>query len=286
MTGISTPGAHHYPASHWVEIGALRLHYLACGAGEPVLLLHGWPTSSHLWRNVMPWMAPSNRVIALDLPGFGQSAKPLGRTYNFRFYTEAIAGFLKALSIEQTGLVVHDLGGPVGMMWAVKNPEKVSRLALLNTLVYPEMSWAVKVFLMMTFLPGIKRWLVSAAGLATAMRFGVVNKAAMTPAVLEPYQAPFATVAAQNALLKAAQGLHPKGFEEIARLLSRLTCPVRLIYGEKDRILPDIASTMVRLQRDLPQAALSALPDCGHFLQEDAPEELGRLLVRFFSAEA
>jgi haloalkane dehalogenase len=63
--------------SHRVQVDGLDLHYLEAGAGEPVLLLHGWPTSAFLWRNVMPIMADRCRVIALDLPGFGASAKPL-----------------------------------------------------------------------------------------------------------------------------------------------------------------------------------------------------------------
>ncbi|WP_179957804.1 alpha/beta fold hydrolase [Exilibacterium tricleocarpae] len=283
MHNNQTSALHHQPVSHRITCGDLELHYLACGAGEPLLLLHGWPTSSHLWRNVMPWLAPTHRVIALDLPGFGESSKPLGRTYSFKFYTAAIDAFLTELGIARTALVVHDLGGPAGLMWAAKNPQKVSRLALLNTLVYPKVSWAVKAFLLATVLPGVRHWLVSPAGLQWTLRLGVVNKAAITPVVMKPYCAPFASASARRALLQAARGMHPGGFTYIARQLPQIGVPVRLIYGAKDRILPDIAATMARLQADLPGAELTALPDCGHFLQEDAPAELGRLLADFFN---
>jgi haloalkane dehalogenase len=121
-----------------VEVDGMTLAYLSAGgdigAGAPVLLLHGWPTSSFLWRNVMPAIAAHRRVIALDLPGFGGSSKPLGASYSFRFFQRALDGFLAALKIDKIALVVHDLGGPVGLYWASQNPERLERLAILNTI--------------------------------------------------------------------------------------------------------------------------------------------------------
>ena len=95
-------------------------------------------------------------------------------------------------------------------------------------------------------------------------------------------QAPFKDRKARLALLKAGGNLSPKGFQQIARELPSLEVPVRIVFGERDRILPDVAETMRRVQRDLPQAEITALADCGHFLQEERPEEIGRLLAEFF----
>lgn len=261
----------------------IRLHYLEAGTGEPVLLIHGWPTSSHLWRDTMPAMAANNRVIAMDLPGFGRSDKPLDASYSFRYHERVLEAFLSALDIAAINLVVHDLGGPVGMYWAAKHRDRVLRLALLNTLVYPEMSWAVKAFVAATMIPGIKHLLASQVGLAWAMRFGVENKARIAGDVLRGYQTPFIGSDARRALLKTASGLHPKGFDTIAQALPEFDVPVRLIYGENDRILPDIANTMDRIMRDIPHAQRTSLPGCGHFLQEDAPDRVGQLLAEFLS---
>src|SRR5687767_15766766 len=96
-----------------VEVDDLRLAYRALGDGPPVLLLHGWPTSSFLWRNVMPPIARANRVVALDLPGFGGSDKPKGARYSFEFFEQAIDGFLAQLGIDAVAIAGHDLGGPV-----------------------------------------------------------------------------------------------------------------------------------------------------------------------------
>ena len=156
----------------YLDVEGLRLHYLTAGRGEPVVLLHGWPTSSFLWRNVMPPIAESNRVIALDLPGFGRSDKPLDASYSFRFFDRVLA----ALGIEATSLAVHDVGGPVGLYWACRRPGRVRRLAILNTLLYPEFSWAVVLFIAACRLPGLRSLMVSPWGLKQAMRFGVADR--------------------------------------------------------------------------------------------------------------
>jgi haloalkane dehalogenase len=269
--------------SSFVEVEGLRLHYLAAGRGAPVLLLHGWPTSSFLWRNIMPAIAEHRRVIALDLPGFGRSDKPLDASYSFRFFNRAIDGFVDALNIERLGLAVHDLGGPIGLHWAAQQPPgRVERLALLNTLLYPRMNWAVMAFVASCWIPGARALLASPWGLKTAMRLGVSDPRRLRPDTLEGTCAPFRERAARKALLKAGRGLSPKGMVELSAWLSTVKVPVRLLYGANDKILPNIAWTMARAQRELPHAELTRIDDCGHFLQEDRPEQVAEALAAFF----
>lgn len=267
----------------YLDVDGLRLHYVAAGEGEPVVLLHGWPTSSFLWRQVMRPIAENNRVIALDLPGFGLSDKPLDASYSFRFYNAALDGALAALDIETTSLAVHDLGGPIGLYWACQNPGRLRRLTILNTLVYPDFSWAVVLFVAACKLPGLRALMASPWGLRLAMRIGVTDQRKLSKEAIVGVQAPFASRDARRALLKAGGSLNPKGFRDIADKLPSLDVPVRVVYGERDRILPDVAETMRRLKQDLPQAEVTALADCGHFLQEERPDEVGRLLAEFFA---
>src|SRR5688500_3256839 len=118
-----------------VDVDGHRIAYREAGAGPVVLLVHGWPTSSYLWRNVMPAVAARHRVVALDLPGFGASDKPTDVRYNFAFFDSVFDGFLGALGIDgKVALGVHDLGGPLGLHWASQNPERLWALALFNTL--------------------------------------------------------------------------------------------------------------------------------------------------------
>lgn len=267
--------------SKFVEVEDLRLHYRERGTGSPVLFLHGWPTSSFLWRNVIEGLGPHTRAIALDLPGFGDSAKPLDASYSFRFHSRALDAFLAKLEIESVDLVVHDLGGPIGLYWACQDLDRVRRLVLLNTLVYPKPSWAVVAFIAACRLPGTRSWLSSPRGLRWAMRFGLADKERATEEMLNAVTAPFQARDDRVALLKSATSLHPKGFEEIAAALPSFSGPVLLAYGERDRILPDVAKTMSRVKEDLPQAEIHPLPACGHFLQEDCPERVSQLLRGF-----
>lgn len=267
--------------SHFIEINNVNIHYLLAGKGEPVLLLHGWPTSSFLWRNIIKDLSSDYRVIAPDLAGFGQSGKKFKDSYSFNYHDRIIEGLLKHLEIDQTNLVVHDLGGPVGLYWATKHPEKVLRLGLTNTLVFPEFSWAVKLFGLATLLPGIRNWLTSPAGLRGAIRFGVFQKKKLSKEVLTNYDSYFKTPEDRKTLLKTAQRLSLKGFHSIAQKLPEFKIPITCIYGEKDRILPDVAKTMQRVQNILPQTTITSIPNCGHFLQEDEPERLSTLLKAF-----
>ncbi|PRQ08527.1 alpha/beta fold hydrolase [Enhygromyxa salina] len=269
-------------SSHRIRAANLDLHWLEAGEGPVVLFVHGWPTSAQLWRNILPVVGQTHRAIALDLPGFGRSDKPLDQRYGFRFFEAAIEGFLAAIGVERLSLVVHDLGGPVGLYWACRHPERIDALALLNTLVFPKPSWAVVAFVAATYAPGVRRFLASPAGIAASMRLGVVNRERITDEVARMYGDPFVEWAAGKALLRTGQGLGPGGMRFIVETLpSFANIPVRMIYGEKDRILPDVATTMAKVGELLPHAEITAIPNCGHFLQEDQPDEVARLLSEF-----
>ncbi len=106
-----------------VTVGDLRIQYRELGEGPPVLLVHGWPTSSFLWRNIMPAIATHCRVLAIDMPGFGGSDKPVDCDYDEDFFNAAFDGFIDALGIDEPiGLAVHDAGGPFALYWASQRP--------------------------------------------------------------------------------------------------------------------------------------------------------------------
>ncbi|MBA3264595.1 MAG: alpha/beta fold hydrolase [Thermoleophilaceae bacterium] len=266
-----------------VQADGLEIGYRELGDGPPVVLLHGWPTSSFLWRDVMPAIARAHRVIAPDLPGFGVSDKPTGVRYDFAFFERALDGLLAKLGIESVGLAAHDLGGPIGVHWALDRPERVTGLALLNTLVYPQFSPTVMEFVKALTTPGLREQATSPEALAAAVRLGLADESKATDDLIAAVCAPFADETARRALADAGVGLDLEGFADIERRLPELRTPVRIIYGEQDQILPDVPDTAARVARDLPQARITALPQCGHFLQEEAPEEVGELLAEFFA---
>jgi pimeloyl-ACP methyl ester carboxylesterase len=266
-----------------VEVNGLDIAYREEGSGPAVLFLHGWPTSSFLWRNVIPAIARGNRVVAPDLPGFGASSKPLDVRYDFELFETVIDGLLAELDIEEVALAGHDLGGPIGVSWTLRNPERVPALALLNTLLYPDFDQTVIEFVNALSTPETRDRFTSAEGLEGVLKLGLAEDGNMTEEALAGVQAPFGDPDSRRALAAAGIQLRPERFTEIAAGLPSLGMPVRVIYGERDRILPDVAETMRRVARDVPRATVTALPDCGHFLQEERPEEVAELLGEFFA---
>jgi haloalkane dehalogenase len=231
----------------------------------------------------MPAIAEHNSVIAVDLPGFGGSDKPLDVRYDFDLYDRVLDGFLDRLEMDQIGFAVHDLGAPVGLHWMLANRDRVSRLAFLNSLVYPNFRPSLIEFVRTLMNPETRDTLVGPEGLTQIMRTGLADQSKLTGDLLAAVLEPFRDAPAREALAAAAWNLSPNGFKAYAERLGELDLPVRIIYGERDEVLTDIADTVARLARDLPQAEITALPHCGHFLQEDDPELVGRLLAEFFS---
>src|SRR4051812_49684891 len=116
------------------EVDGFRMHYVDEGDGEPILLLHGEPTWSYLWRNIIPQLP--GRKVAPDLIGFGRSDKPeeIG-WYSYDRHVASVAGLVDALDLRDLTLVVHDWGGPIGLRYAVDHPDRVARLVVLNTAI-------------------------------------------------------------------------------------------------------------------------------------------------------
>ena len=270
--------------SSYIVIDGKRIHYLTAGHGQPILLIHGWPTSAYLWRNLVEDLGNHHRAIAIDLPGFGNSDKDPSWSYSFRFYSRILDGFVDQLQLKNITLGVHDLGGPIGLFWMVNNMDKVERLLLFNTLVYPKLSWAVKAFGLATVLPGVRNWISSPAGIRWAMRLGVHQKSNLTDEIIQSYQEPFNNRPDRKSLLKSVQRLSKKGFLEIENRLKEFAGPVLILYGEKDRILPDVALTMARVQQELPRSKVVSFDNAGHFLQEDVHQELNEEIKIFMQS--
>jgi len=268
---------------HLMDVDGLTVAYLDEGQGRPLLLLHGWPTSSFLYRNITPVLAQRHRVVVPDLPGFGASSKPVDRTYSFELFASVLDALVERLGLDDLGLLVHDLGGPIGVHWALHRPGRVSRLALLNTLLYPDFDPTVIDFVMTLADEDRRHELVSEDGLREVLRVGVSHAEALSDESLDGITAPFTSEEDRRALAQAGFGLHPDGFADIARLLPDVQIPVLGLYGSDDTILPDVAETFAHVQRDVPHAQIEAVPGAGHFLQEEVPSLLAGRLSEFFA---
>ena len=268
----------------------LRLAHVELGPadGPMVVLLHGEPTYSRLWREVMPPLADAGlRAVAPDLVGFGRSDKPteLG-WYTFEHLTAALDAHLNALAPGPLTLVVHDWGGVLGLPWAVEHPERVERLVLLDTGLYSpgglaSGSWqAFRDFVERT--PQLPIGLLVDGGTHRAL--SAEEKAA--------YDAPFPDAASQ-AGARALPLLVPRADDDpgAARLswareqLARWHAPTIVLWGGADAVLP--VSIGESFARTIPHCDdVEVIPNAGHFLQEDAGDRIGARIARFVTDTA
>ncbi len=263
-----------------VKVNGLNIYYLEAGKGETVILLHGWPTSSYLWRNIIPTLAKTRRVIAPDLPGYGRSDKPPDISYTFNNMSRIFEGFIDVLGIKKTALVVHDFGGPIGLLWAIRNPEKVERLAILDTIIHPDLPILMRSLFFALKIPYVGDLFANPFGVSLTIRLGVSNKKALTQDVLEAYRAPFISPDVRRAFSKTIKDPNLGELKEISQKIQTLKIPISIIYGENDILM---ASEMQRIEKELPDASVISIPDCNHFLQEDQPEKVSDLLSKFLS---
>jgi haloalkane dehalogenase len=126
--------------SNFVEVHGSKIHYIDEGKGEPILLLHGNPTSSYLWRNIIPHLTNNARCIAPDLIGMGKSDKP-DIEYRFFDHVQYIEGFIDKMNLKDITLVVHDWGSGLGFHYAMRNEDKIRGIAFMESILAPIESW-------------------------------------------------------------------------------------------------------------------------------------------------
>ena len=126
--------------SKYVSVHGSRMHYVDEGTGDPILFLHGNPTSSYLWRNIIPYVTSLGRAIAPDLIGMGKSDKP-PLDYRYHDQYKYLEGFINALDLTNITLVLHDWGSGLGFNFAAQNPERIKAIAFMEAMVLPR-SWS------------------------------------------------------------------------------------------------------------------------------------------------
>lgn len=126
--------------SHYVGVLGSQMHYVDEGEGDPILFLHGNPTSSYLWRNIIPHVTSQGRAIAVDLIGMGKSDKP-DIEYRFVDHVKYVEGFIEALGLKNISLVIHDWGSALGFHYASRHKDNVKGLAFMESIMMPVPTW-------------------------------------------------------------------------------------------------------------------------------------------------
>ncbi|MEY3841644.1 MAG: haloalkane dehalogenase [Brevundimonas sp.] len=277
-------------APHYTEIAdadgtPIRIHHIDEGPrdGPPVLLMHGNPTWAYLYRKMIPVLAAAGcRVMAVDLVGCGRSDKPSEKhDYTLARHYDWIARWLAALDLKGLTLFCQDWGGTIGLAQVANTPERFDRVIACNTGV-PAGEGGNEM---------LRNWLAMMAVLPEFPFDGVMQggmTVPLTPAMMAAYKAPFPEPAYQAGIVAFPQLIAI--FEdnpgvplnrEIREKLKRFDKPFLTVWGGKDMVTPGGDR---RLQREIPGTAGQAhlhLPEAGHFLQEDAPDEAVQAILSF-----
>jgi haloalkane dehalogenase len=266
-----------------ISIEGTKIRYLDEGEGKPLLLIHGIPTSSFLWRDMIGPLTAHSRVIAVDLPGFGFSDPPLNDDYSVSSYARFLEAFTDALSLEHITLVVHDFGGPVGLTYALRHPENYERLVILDTFLHndlPPLPLPLRIAKIRP-LGELFFWLGGRSLAGAALRQGVVEKSRISDELVERYYVPEGDADKLNTTMLATLRLdYDNDLRFIEQNLKSVEKPTLILWGENDDFLP-YAPLGERIHGDIQGSHLVLLAECGHFVPEDRPERAVAEIIEF-----
>ena len=280
--------------SKFVEVHGSRMHYVDVGEGDPILFLHGNPTSSYLWRNIIPHLSGQGRCIAPDLIGMGKSDHP-DIPYRYDDHYRYVSGFIDALGIgSNLTLVIHDWGSGLGFRWAHEHEASVRGIAFMEAMVGP-LTWATmpngfKFGFRMMRMPGAGWLMISVANMFVKQMLPSLVHRGLTPEAQAHYASAVPTVASRKAVRQWPREVPISGqpADNVAVIkgygdwLTRTQLPKILFHANPAIILrqDDVAwcrENMANLQT-------VDIGDGLHFIQEDNPGLIGAELSKWHAA--
>jgi haloalkane dehalogenase len=267
--------------SRWFDGAGPRLHYVDEGRGPAVVMFHGNPTWSFLYRKVILALRDHFRCVAIDYPGFGLSERPAGYGYTAAEHAAVVGKLVDHLGLDDFIVVGQDWGGPIGMTVAVERAERVSAMVFANTWFWPAQG-SFTVFSLVMSTPPLQ-WLILQRNFFVNVMMPRLVARKLAPAVFMTYQ-----MAQPSPESRRGVAEFPRQIRRARPMLSRLAevapralrgKPMELVWAMKD---PAFGREMViqRWLRDFPDAHVIRLSDANHYVQEDAPEALAAAVER------
>ncbi len=271
-----------YPfESHYLHVGPGRLHYVDEGSGgSPLLMVHGQPTWSYMYRHVIGERSRHQRCIAVDLLGFGRSDKPRDWTYRPREHAENLGRLVDHLGLDRVDLLVHDWGGPIGLGWASANPERVGRIVALDTWM-----WSMAEYRAARIFSGVMgsrlgQWATERWNLFVNPFLKGALPDELWQRVAAAYTGPLAQPGDRRGCALFPKMLVDPWLDEIWQRRDVLRGKrAMLVWGGKDVAFPP--ATRERLETVFASCQVEVQPEVGHFVAEEMAEALPRLMEKF-----
>ncbi|KPL84472.1 hypothetical protein SE15_05075 [Thermanaerothrix daxensis] len=277
-----------WPDSQFIELNGLKIHYQRYGEGQPVMiLLHGYGASTFSWREVLKPLGAHGTAIAFDRPGFGLTERPLPEEwegpnpYTLDFQVDLVIALMDAIQAPQAILIGNSAGGTVALYTALKYPERVQGLVLVDAAIYRgggAPAW-IRPLLntpqMNRLGPLMVRSLAGERGMQF-LRSAWHDPSKITDEIIAGYRRPLQAKNWDRALWELTK---VSSSSNLYQRLGEVMQPVLVISGDDDRIVPTEES--IRLARELSNAHLFIIPNCGHVPQEECPEAFLHALLTF-----
>ena len=258
----------------------LRIAFTDLGEGDPVILLHGIPTWSYLYNDVIPLLAGSRRVIAPDFLGHGYSDKRDVFDRSLRAQTDMILCFMDHLELERASFVGHDTGGGVSLIMAIEHPDRVDRLVLTNVVAYD--SWPIDDMIAL----GNPNWRAKtprevADFLASGLPDGIYNKDRLTEAFKTGIVAPYSDEEGKISIIRNASALNTNHTTMLVERHGEIRAPTLCLWGVHDPW--QTIGDGERLAREIPDARLVRVENASHWIPHDTPEIFAREIRDFLA---
>jgi 4,5:9,10-diseco-3-hydroxy-5,9,17-trioxoandrosta-1(10),2-diene-4-oate hydrolase len=266
--------------SSFLEIDGKRIHYTKTGTGPPLVLVHGFGGGQFVWDKVVPFLEDSFTLYALDLLGFGLTDKPIEGCYSMACQAELVLLFIAKLGLPSATIVGHSMGGVIGAYCAIKAPENIDRLVIIEGGFYHGKAPA---FLKYLFFPLQKlsaRLFYTQSGRRPSLQTSYYRKELVTDAMVEQYLIAAKTPNAINALAAMMKDESAKNYEGISSLVTQ---PTLLVWSAESKNHP--LSDGKRLQREIKKSELIVINQSGHYIQDEQPQELARHIKQFLARE-
>jgi pimeloyl-ACP methyl ester carboxylesterase len=250
------------------------------GDGQPVVLIHGLAASIEAWRDVIPQLAPRHRVIAFDLPGFGEADKPDANYRAVDFFIPMLERLLDALALDRPHMVGSSMGASLIIRFAHRHPTRVDRAVLADPGGFGRY---IHPFLRVPTIPGIGGLMSRPQKLtnAFALKLTVANKDRRPKELLEEVDRLSRMPHAHRAFVRTLRGIAtPLGLKELdlfEQEARSVTAPTMVVWGDRDRLFP--LKQTKNVKQYMPKARIEVMQGVGHFPQIDAPEAFSRLVL-------
>ena len=277
--------------SKYIEIDGCKIHYIDEGSGDPILFLHGNPTSSYLWRNIIPYLVPHGRCIALDLIGMGKSDKP-DLDYRFFDHSKYVEGFIEKLDLSNLTLVIHDWGSALGFHYAMRHENKIKGMAFMEALIRP-MKWedfpgGFRMGFRLFRTSGIGWFMLSVMNMFVTkiLPQAIVRK--LSAEEKGYYAAPYKTVQSRKPVRQwpceiPIEGKPADVYEVISNYNQKLQeseVPKLLFFATPGGIID--SKTVDWCKQNLKNLKVVDIGEGIHFLQEDNPHLIGEELAKWY----